>query len=101
MAVSSGILQPREAELGVDDLANSLDYILNVKVGKMFFFSSPHLNPAHFLLLYPHRPPSDVLLHLDLVLPLMSSFFIVLNVAFNLDHVVLRLVLHFTVVFTP
>jgi hypothetical protein len=33
MAVSSGILQPREAELGLEDLANSLEYILNVKVG--------------------------------------------------------------------
>ena len=32
MAVSSGVLHPREAELGLEDLASSLDYILNVKV---------------------------------------------------------------------
>ena len=37
MAVSSGVLHPREAELGLEDLASSLDYILNVKVGGQLY----------------------------------------------------------------
>jgi hypothetical protein len=32
MAVSSGLVQPQEAEQGLEDLATSLNYILSLKV---------------------------------------------------------------------
>jgi hypothetical protein len=38
MAVSSGLLQPQEAEQGLEDLATSLNYILSLKVSAPVIF---------------------------------------------------------------
>jgi hypothetical protein len=38
MAVSSGLLQPQEAEQGLEDLATSLNYILSLKVSAPVMF---------------------------------------------------------------
>jgi hypothetical protein len=38
MAVSSGLLEPQEAEQGLEDLATSLNYILSLKVSAPIMF---------------------------------------------------------------
>jgi hypothetical protein len=57
MAVSSGLLQPQEAEQGLEDLATSLNHILSLKVSApvMFcmevfeeFYTARICNKSHF-----------------------------------------------------
>ena len=54
MAVSSGLLEPQEAELGLEDLATSLNYILSLKVSAPVIFCMEEFyraricNKSHF-----------------------------------------------------